>query len=279
VYNGTKASFVESLDELEDLNQILGTGSFGVVKKVRRAKTGDIFAVKIMTLDVTLDELLHKKLLELKTLHNSQDHPFIVGFYGAFYSESKLSFLLEYMDCGTLADIIKPGPIPEKVIGKLAAQLLTGLQYLHRELHIIHRDIKPHNILVNSQGILKITDFGVSGELAHTQAMAKTFIGTVKYMSPNRIRGQPHSASSDIWSLGLTIAEAALGYYPYGHTEGLTFFQSLQQIANTPAPELPPDKFSPEFCSFIKDCLQKEEEKKTRYYHVIKPPIYQKVCH
>jgi serine/threonine protein kinase len=89
------------------------------------------------------------------------------------------------------------------------------LEYLHKQLHIIHRDIKPQNILINSKGQAKITDFGVSGEIAHTQAMAKTFVGTAKYMSPDRIAGNVHSAKSDIWSLGLVVLECALGKHPY----------------------------------------------------------------
>jgi serine/threonine protein kinase len=126
--------------------------------------------------------VLNKQLLELKTYHQS-NHPYIVSFHGAFFTEGRLSFVLEYMDAGTLADLIKAGPITENVLARLTAQILTGLEYLHKQLHIIHRDIKPQNILINSKGQAKITDFGVSGEIAHTQAMAKTFVGTAKYMS------------------------------------------------------------------------------------------------
>src|SRR5690349_18485269 len=105
------------------------------------------------------------------------------------------------MDGGTLASLVEKcgGKLPENVLGKLTAQLLQGLAYLHKTMHIIHRDIKPQNILLNSKGQAKITDFGVSGELASTQAMAKTFVGTHKYMSPTRITGKHHSAKSDVW--------------------------------------------------------------------------------
>jgi len=88
------------------------------------------------------------------------------------------------MDRGTLADLMhRAGPIPEPILAKLTLEILRGLNYLHKKLHLIHRDIKPQNILINSKGEIKITDFGVSGEIANTVALAKTFVGTVKYMS------------------------------------------------------------------------------------------------
>jgi mitogen-activated protein kinase kinase 1 len=181
------------------------------------------------------------------------------------------------MDCGTLSDLVSgAGPIPEPVLAKLSAQLLEGLIYLHKVLHIIHRDIKPQNILINSNGHAKITDFGVSGELANTQAMAKTFVGTVKYMSPWRIAGKQHSAKSDIWSFGLVMLECALGYYPYGPDDSkLTFFQLLNDIVQKPAPLPPSDKFSPDFCSFIKDCLQKDEGSRPDAQTLLRHPFIQ----
>jgi serine/threonine protein kinase len=256
--NGERTSFIDSLQDLEDMQQILGSGACGVVKKVRHKPTGKIFAVKTVAIDVN-EQALDKKLLELKTLHQAK-HEYIVGFHGAFYCEGKLTFVLEYVNCGTLADLIQgAGPIPENVLAKLTAQLLTGLEYLHKQLHIIHRDIKPQNILISSNGCVKITDFGVSGELANTQAMAQTFIGTAKYMSPSRIAGKKHSTKSDIWSLGLVVLECALGYFPYPE-ENVTYWGMLMAIVNQPPPSPPPDRFSSEFCSFISQCLQKEEE-------------------
>lgn len=88
------------------------------------------------------------------------------------------------MDRGTLADLIsKVGKVPEEELGRMSFDLLTGLNYLHKKLHTIHRDLKPQNILINSSGEIKITDFGVSGEIANTAAFANTFVGTIKYMS------------------------------------------------------------------------------------------------
>jgi len=146
-------------------------------------------------------------------------------FCDAFYKDAYLSFILEYMDLGTIADIIeRSGPIPERILAKISREVLLGLGYLHK-MHVIHRDIKPQNILLNSSGEIKITDFGVSGEIAHTASFARTFVGTIQYMSPARIKGALHSTKSDIWSLGLVILECALGKYPYNsQEENRTFF-------------------------------------------------------
>lgn len=91
-------------------------------------------------------------------------------------------------------------------------QVLRGLSYLREKHKIIHRDVKPSNILVNSQGEIKICDFGVSGQLI--DSMANTFVGTRSYMSPERLQGSQYSVASDLWSLGLSLVEISLGMYP-----------------------------------------------------------------
>ena len=93
-------------------------------------------------------------------------------------------------------------------------KILWGLAYMKCEKRV-HRDIKPSNLLINSNGEVKVTDFGVSAELQSTLAMCGTFVGTFKYMSPERIRNQPYSYPSDLWSFGLVMIECATGIYPY----------------------------------------------------------------
>lgn len=93
--------------------------------------------------------------------------------------------------------------------------MLKGLEYLHKTTKIIHRDIKPSNLLINSQGEVKIADFGVSGKIDYTLEYKNSWVGTVTYMSPERFGGDRYNHDTDVWSLGLTLIECALGRFPY----------------------------------------------------------------
>jgi serine/threonine protein kinase len=88
---------------------------------------------------------------------------------------------------------------------------LQGLEYLHKVKKVVHRDIKPSNILLNSKGVVKISDFGVSGELENSQDYKSTYVGTVTYMSPERFKGESYNSDTDLWSLGILLYEMAMG--------------------------------------------------------------------
>ena len=110
--------------------------------------------------------------------------------------------------------------IPEPILANITLTILKGMFQLHNKMHMVHRDIKPANILMNSAGEPKITDFGISKSLENTHGMLHTFLGTVTYMSPERIESRPYGYASDIWSLGLCVLECATGRYPYDTTRG-----------------------------------------------------------
>ena len=110
-------------------------------------------------------------------------------------------------------------------------------------------DIKPSNILIDSKGNIKLTDFGVSGELINS--VANTFVGTSGYMSPERIQGSRYSVQSDVWSLGITIMELLFGKFPFPpNGQPLSVFELLEYIVHEPIPPIP-DHFSPEFRELI----------------------------
>lgn len=166
-------------DDFEKLGE-LGSGNGGVVTKVRHKSSGLIMARKLIHLEVK--PAIKKQIIrELKVLHEC-NFAHIVGFYGAFYSDGEISICMEYMDAGSLDLILKKaGRIPENILGKITLAVLKGLSYLRDKHAIMHRDVKPSNILVNSNGEIKICDFGVSGQLI--DSMANSFVGTRSYMS------------------------------------------------------------------------------------------------
>jgi mitogen-activated protein kinase kinase len=160
---------------------------------------------------------------------------------------------MEFMDAGSLdkltggrtpADPNNPQAlVPEPVLRRITAAIVRGLRFLKDELQIMHRDVKPTNILINCKGDVKLCDFGVSGQLE--KSLAKTNIGCQSYMAPERIKGESqnqvstYTVSSDVWSVGLSLIEVATGTYPYPPETYSNVFAQLTAIVNGPAPTLP----------------------------------------
>ncbi|KAK7411896.1 hypothetical protein VNO78_03339 [Psophocarpus tetragonolobus] len=245
-----------------DTIKVIGKGHGGIVQLVQHKWTNQFFALK--EIQMNIEEPICGQIAQELKINQSAQCPYVVLCYHSFYHNGLMSIVLEYMDGGSLEDLLKKvKTIPESYVSAICKQVLKGLIYLHHEKHIIHRDLKPSNLLINHRGEVKITDFGVSIILENTSAQANTFIGTYSYMSPERIIGNQHSYDykSDIWSLGLTLLKCATGRFPYtppDQREGWeNIFQLIEVIVEKPSPCAPPDVFSPEFCSFISACLQK----------------------
>lgn len=272
----------------EDFERILelGAGNGGVVLQVNHKPTNLVMARKLIRLEIK-PAIRNQIMRELKVLHEC-NCPYIVGFYGAFYNDGEISICMEYMDGGSLDLILKKAQrAPENILGVITYSVLKGLSYLREKHSIIHRDVKPSNILINSRGEIKLCDFGVSGQLI--DSMANSFVGTRSYMSPERLQGTHYSIRSDLWSLGLSLVELALGRYPIpclttedlikifvdpssqgvvlppgakapagsAEVKSLAIFELLDYIVNEEPPKLPSQYFSTEFCDFINQCLKK----------------------
>ncbi|GER34368.1 MAP kinase kinase [Striga asiatica] len=248
-----------SLDDFEAI-KVIGKGNGGVVHLVRHKWTGQFFALKIIQMNV--EEAARRHIAREIKINQSSQCPYIVVCYQSFYDNGAISLILEYMNAGSLADFLKKVHIiPEPYLAAICKQVLKGLWYLHHEKHIIHRDLKPSNLLINHRGEVKITDFGVSTILASTSGLADTFVGTYIYMAPERISGSNYGYRSDMWSLGLVLLECAMGHFPYSppNPQGWkAFYEIMDTIVDQPAPFAPSDVFSPEFCSFISACVQKD---------------------
>ncbi|XP_051149117.1 mitogen-activated protein kinase kinase 2 [Andrographis paniculata] len=243
-----------------DAIKVIGKGNGGIVRLVQHKWTGQFFALKVIQMNI--EESARKNIAQELKINQSSQCPYVVVCYQSFYDNGAISIILEYMDGGSLADFLKKvNMIPESFLAAICKQVLKGLWYLHHEKHIIHRDLKPSNLLINHRGEVKITDFGVSAILPSTSGQANTFVGTYNYMSPERISGSNYGYKSDIWSLGLVFLECAMGQFPYSSPQPggwANVYELMVSIVDHPAPHAPSDQFSPEFCSFISSCLQKD---------------------
>lgn len=259
-----------SLDELE-FQEELGHGNYGNVSKVLHKPTSIIMAMKEVRLE--LDEAKFRQILmELEILHKCKS-PYIVDFYGAFFIEGAVYMCMEYMDGGSLDKVYdfsdEIGGIDEPQLARITLGVIEGLKELKDSHNIIHRDVKPTNILCSARhGTVKLCDFGVSGNLV--ASLARTNIGCQSYMAPERIRSLnpdrvTYSVQSDIWSLGLSILEMALGRYPYPPETFDNIFSQLSAIVDGPPPKLPKNKFSVEAQDFVSVCLQKIPERRPTY--------------
>ncbi|KAL2887635.1 MAP kinase kinase PBS2 [Ceratocystis lukuohia] len=300
----------------------LGKGNYGTVYKVRHAKpkqprlgpglsgskpsihhpptepgsdghkdsedglSGTIMAMKEIRME--LDKAKFKTIAkELMILHQCAS-PYIIDFYGAFMQDGFVYMCIEYMDGGSIDKLYKDG-VPEDVLQHITLATVLGLNELKETHNIIHRDVKPTNILVNTRGQVKICDFGVSGDLVASKA--KTNIGCQSYMPPERIHSNPtleaeddgsYGVQSDIWSLGLSIIECALGKYPYDVNASILV--QLNTIVKGEAPKLPEVGYSATAQDFVASCLAKNPTHRPTYTallrhawlaSVTKPPVIQ----
>lgn len=258
-------SFHISLEEFQPIEE-LGRGNYGTVSKVLHKPTGVLMAMKEVRLELEENKFA-QILMELEVLHKC-DSPYIVDFYGAFFVEGAVYMCMEYMDGGSLDKIYGNGILDEDCLAYITECVIRGLKVLKDTHNIIHRDVKPTNILVNSLGKVKLCDFGVSGNLV--ASLAKTNIGCQSYMAPERIKTMnpddaTYSVQSDVWSLGLTILEVAKGGYPYPPETFDNIFSQLSAIVDGEPPKLSDQHFSKNAQMFVKACLTKNPDARPPY--------------
>ncbi|PVD34826.1 hypothetical protein C0Q70_06105 [Pomacea canaliculata] len=271
-------TFDFTADDMKDLGEI-GRGNYGTVNKMLHKMTNTVMAVK--RIRSTVEEREQKQLLmDLDVVMRSNNCPYIVQFYGALFKEGDCWICMELMDT-SLDKFYKfvyghlQSSIPENILGKITVATLKALNYLKEHLKIIHRDVKPSNILLDRKGAIKLCDFGISGHLVDSIAKSRD-AGCRPYMAPERIdpRASSHGydVRSDVWSLGITLMELATGRFPYPKWKSV--FDQLQQVVQGCAPRLPHDKtFSDEFVNFINKCLTKDEKQRPKYNKLLDDPF------
>jgi len=243
----------ESYEKIEKIGQ----GNYGTVWKGRNIDNGDVVAIKIIDLENTEEEIddVQKEIAALSNMKSKN----VTKYYESFVEGNNLWIIMEYLGGGSVKDVIlsnKEKGLEEVYIAIILKEVLRGLKYMH-SLGQIHRDIKSANILLASNGDVKLADFGVVGQLTDEIDKRITVVGTPWWMAPEVILGKPYGILADIWSVGITAMEMALGRPPLSNKAPT---RALFLIPRNPPPALRGQQHSEELKEFVELCLQKDAE-------------------
>ena len=252
---------------------VIGKGQNGQVYKAIHLPT--LTRVALKTMNIYEKSTRHQLLHEL-TAYSDLSSPYLVSFLGAYHEAGMITVASEYMDMGSLQSFVKRyGCIrDERLLRIVAKQSVLGLQYLHQQ-HRVHRDIKPDNILLNIKGQCRLADFGLLTELESTHAFTDTFLGTMAYLSPERLKSDQYSYKSDIWSLGLSLVYIVEGKLP---TQCADYWQMLDALKEeTGQWRLDRSRYSDELCDFADRMLQMDEEQRASAGELLSHPFIRDV--
>lgn len=207
--------------------RIIGEGSCSkVYYGIHQTKNHEV-AIKKIAFDQLEDKLKVRAIKEISILQ-SINHPNIIKLYDYKFDRNKLLLITEYCNCGNLYEWIKKENKQPQEILSVIKQILEGIQYLHSN-KIIHRDIKPQNILIQEPLIIKLCDFGFSQTFKEEINMFQTICGTPLYMSPEILKMQPYTIKSEIWSLGVLFYNIFFNSHPYGELLNVNDYRNKLQ--------------------------------------------------
>ncbi|KAJ8261558.1 hypothetical protein GJAV_G00155700 [Gymnothorax javanicus] len=262
---GNKASVLKQHGYTQQ--EEIGQGQFGKTLRVKNEKDGKDYAMKV----VHDSERVMTEVTALKDLR----HPFIVQYRDFFKDPDSLNLyiVMEYCDGGNLSEKIhaqkaKDGYFSEDQILSWFVEICLAVHHVH-EKNILHRDIKPQNILLDEHGRTRLADFGVAKHLESGSAYAHTDAGTFCYLSPERIDDLPYNSKSDMWALGCVLYELCELRLAFPETRKTVLFK---KITDGPSPEIS-DKYSTDLRDLVRDLLQKNPANRPSASDVLKRPF------
>lgn len=208
--------------------KLIGKGGFSRVVEVRKKDTGMLYAIKIMSKSfLAKEEKVQQILTERKVMIESQ-HPFVVKLHWAFQSRAELYLVMDFCPGGELFfHLHNLGRLTEAQAQFYFAEILLALEYLHQH-DIVYRDLKPENVLLDLDGHVRLTDFGLSKENLGPRGISYSFCGSPEYMSPEMLREEGHGRAVDYYSLGAMLYEMLTGLPPFYDKNREKMYRAIQ---------------------------------------------------
>ncbi|XP_065896487.1 serine/threonine-protein kinase Nek10-like isoform X2 [Dysidea avara] len=243
----------------------LGQGAFGTVYKVRRTDSDYCYAMKEIKsthsiLGQTVEERersLGRLLNEVNIIKEQLYHPNIINYYKVFREASNLYIIMELIDgasllqyCNSLKE--KNKSFSEDRIWKIFTQLVLALRYIHKDRHIIHRDLTASNVMLTNNDHLMLMDFGLAKQKQRELSMMESVVGTMVYWCPELVQNQPYTEKADVWAAGCLLYQMATLCYPF-HSPNLLVL--AKQIVECDYQPLPSNKYTDRLSSLIARCL------------------------
>ena len=235
----------------------IGAGGMGTVYKVQHVISDRVEALKVILPDmIGTPELADRFIREIK-LQARLSHPNIASLHNALRFDNQLLMVMEYLDGITLHTKLREGKLPAVTSIDIVLQVLSALGYAHGQ-GVIHRDVKPANIMLTTGGVVKLMDFGIARSATDTLQLtqAGAAVGSVYYMSPEQVQGRPVDGRSDLYSVGVMLYEMVTGSKPLRGDSSWTVMNAhLVQVPQSPATLN--SELSPPFCLAILKALEK----------------------
>lgn len=260
----TAAAARTSISNFE-LLAVIGRGGYGKVFQARLRSTGELMALKVMK-KTTLSATQAARTMTERTILAEVRHPFIVSLKYAFQSTSKLYLAMDFVQGGDLYTLLRRvGVLNIALVRLFASEITLALGHLH-SVGVIYRDLKPENVLLGTDGHIKLTDFGLSIWCEEgAQQQCHSFAGTETYMAPELLLQRGHDSAADWWSFGILLCEMSMGRHPFREPHivanserkvALSRYCTLRNIAN---PNVPPRLYTmaPSLRAFVQQLLCK----------------------